>query len=283
MKYKIVSDSSANLFALPANIAGEGIGFAHVPLKIITTAKEYSDDPGLDIGVMTDEIRATKGKSGTSCPNTADWVSAFGDAENIFVVTITSNLSGSYSTAVRAAEDYAAEHGVNIHVIDSLSTGPEMRLIIERLVKLIGEGREFNDIVKEIRKYQVHTHLLFSLESLTNLARNGRVNPAVAKLAGILGIRLVAVASGEGTIAPLHKCRGERKAMEVIFEEMKARGFKGGAVRIAHCFNEGAVETLSEIIKKYYPRCEIISGPCTALCSFYAERGGILVGFEDAL
>jgi fatty acid-binding protein DegV len=177
MTYKIVADSSANLFNLPLvsnlptvsnlpDVEGErgDIAFAHVPLKVVTASAEYSDDPGLNIKKMTEEILQAKGKSGTSCPSIADWSDKFDGADRIFVVTMTSNLSATYSTAVRAALDYMEEHeGVRIHVIDSLSTGPEMRLIIEKLITLIHSGMDFDDIIKNVRKYQVHTHLLFSL------------------------------------------------------------------------------------------------------------------------
>ena len=100
MSFKIVSDSSSNVLEFP------GIDFESVPLKIITAKKEYVDDENLDIEAMVEEIRETKGKSGTSCPNIGDWLRAFGEAENIFAITITSKLSGSYASAVEAAKIY---------------------------------------------------------------------------------------------------------------------------------------------------------------------------------
>jgi len=125
------------------------------------------------------------------------------------------------------------------------------------------------------------THLVFSLESLTNLARNGRVNPAVAKIAGVLGIRVIGCASEVGTLQQLHKCRGEKKALETLFTEMVSRGFAGGKARIAHCFNLEAANKLKETILAAFPRADIFIEPTTALCSFYAEQGGLLVGFES--
>ena len=126
-----------------------------------------------------------------------------------------------------------------------------------------------------------HTHLSFSLESLTNLARNGRVNPAVAKIAGVLGIRVVGVASDVGTLEPLHKIRGEKKALEALYQDMKDRGYKGGKVRIANCFNEPAGQTLEGLIRAQFPQAEVSHEKCGGLCSFYAEKGGLLVGYED--
>ena len=276
MKFKIVSDSSSNIFSFP------GVSFASVALKINTASAEYVDDENLDVAKMVRELQENKGKSGTSCPNVHDWLQAFDGADHIFAITITSNLSGSYASAQQAKAIYEENNpGAKVFVVDSLSTGPEMRLIMERIREWIDEKLPFEKIKEKIQEYQKKTHLLFSLESLTNLARNGRVNPAVAKIAGVLGIRMVGCASEVGTLQPLHKCRGEKKALETIFKEMVERGFEGGRARIAHCFNPEAAASLKETILAAFPKCDIFIEPATALCSFYAEQGGLLVGFES--
>lgn len=276
MKYKIVADSSANLYSL------SDVDYESVPLKIITSAAEYVDDEKLDVEKMVSEIKNTKGKSGTSCPNIGDWLSAFEGADYVFAITITSKLSGSYASAEEAAKIYEEAHpGAKVYVIDSLSTGPEMRIIIEFIRDRIKAGHIFEDIRKGVKEKLEHTHLLFSLQSLTNLARNGRVNPAVAKIAGVLGIRILGAAK-EGVLDPLHKIRGEGKMLEAMFEEMKNRGFNNGKVFIAHCFNTESANILKEKILAEFPKSEIVIGKTGALCSFYAERGGLLVGFEDS-
>ena len=277
MTYRLVTDSSANLLAL------EGVEFSCVPMKINTATREYIDDARLDVAAMVDEIRATRGKSGTACPNIGEWLDAFEGADRIFAVTITSNLSGAHASCVQAAREYEAEHpGAKVCVIDSLSAGPEMALILEKLKQWIGEGRGYDQMVADITAYKQHTHLSFCLESLTNLARNGRVSPAVAKIAGVLGIRVVGVASEVGTLEPLHKVRGEKKAIEALYKDMTARGYQGGKVRIANCFNPAAAQLLEDLIHTDYPNAPIHHEPCTALCSFYAERGGLMVGYEDS-
>lgn len=276
MKFKIVSDSASNVFRLP------GVDYASVPLKIITTQAEYVDDESLDVQKMVTEVKATKGKSGTSCPNIHDWLEAFGDVDCVFAVAITSGLSGSCAAAQQAKLEYEEAHpGAKVCVIDTLSAGPEMRLILEKLKLWVEQNLSFEQICQAVQEYMKHTHLLFSLESLTNLARNGRVSPAVAKIAGVLGIRVVGAASAEGTLQQLYKCRGEKKALDTIFEEMKRRGFGGGAVRIAHCFNSGAAAALKDTIRKAFPGSDVQVEQTTALCSFYAEQGGLLVGFES--
>ncbi len=275
MKYKIVADTTANLFTL------QDIPFAYAPLKIITSEKEYIDTPDLDVGGMVDDLLKVKGKTGTSCPNVHEWLEAFGDAENVFAVTITSNLSGSYAAAMQAKEDYMTAHpDRKVCIIDSLSAGPEMTMLVEKLREYILAGFSFEEIEKNIFDYHQKTHLSFSLQSLVNLARNGRVSPAVAKVAGVLGIRVVGKASDVGTLEPLHKCRGEKRALETIFSDMKSMGFQGGRVRMSHCFNPESAQQLKDIILAEYPDTDLEIVACTALCSYYAEKGGLLVGFE---
>lgn len=277
MQYKIVADSSSNIRTF------DGIDFAGVPLKIITKEKEYVDTPDLDLEQMVTELKAYKDTSGTSCPNVFEWTEAFGDAEGVFAIAITSNLSGSCNAARQAAEDYmAANPGRKVCVVDSLSAGPEIRLIAERIREGVQAGRAFEEIEADTRAYMNHTHLLFTLRSLNNLARNGRVSPAVAKLAGVLGIVVVGKASDEGTLQQMHKCRGEKRAIETLYKEMKRHGYAGGKVRIGHNFNPAGAQQLCDMIRAEYPQADIEIELSAGLCMFYAEVGGLMVGYEDA-
>ena len=277
MTYKIVSDSSCNMFSL------EHIPFENVPMKIRTDNKEYVDDTKLDkVGMMNDLLKY-KGKSGTACPSVGEWLDAFGDNDVVFGVTITSNLSGSYNSAVDAMHLFAETYpDKKCHIVDTLTAGPEQDLCVEKLQELMMAGKSFEEIRAEISEYIKSTHLLFSLESLKNLANNGRTSQVVAAMAGILGIRLVGKASDHGTLEPMHKCRGEKKALETIYNEMKNNGYQGGRVRIGHSLNLNAAETLKAMICKDHPNADISIIDHSGLCCFYSEKGGILVGYEGA-
>lgn len=279
MNYLIVADSSADL-ATSTKTFNNAV-FSSVPLKIITSEEEYVDDANLNVEQMVSELQHYKGRSSSSCPNPSDWLEAFGNAERVFCITITSGLSGSCNSATMAKEEYESAHpDRKVFVIDSLSTGPEMALIIDKLATLISEDLSFEDICLKIKNYQENTGLIFMLESMKNLANNGRVSPLVAKLAGILGIRVIGKASDVGTLEQLEKCRGEAKALPAIVDQMVGLGYKGGRVKIAHCLNENAASKLKSLVKQEYSNAEIEIYPCRGLCSFYAERGGLLIGFE---
>jgi DegV family protein with EDD domain len=272
---KIVADSSADILEM------DGVAFASAPLKIIAGEKEFVDDRSLDVSQMVSWFETYKGKSKTSCPNSSDWLEAFGDAEEIFCVTITSGLSGSYNSACIAKQMYEEAHpGRRVRVIDSLSAGPELTLIIEKLADCIGNDMSYEDICEAIDEYQKKTGLLFMLESLKSLAANGRVSPAVAKIAGVLGIRVVGKASDEGTLQQMHKCRGEAKSLSILVGCLRELGLKCGKVRIAHCVNLNAANALKNMIIDAFPRAEVNIHGCRGLCSYYAEKGGMLIGFE---
>ncbi|MBR3806159.1 MAG: DegV family protein [Clostridia bacterium] len=276
MNYKIVADSSADMLTLSE------IDFDLAPLKIITDNKEYTDNAELNVSEMLTDLKSYKGKSRTSCPSSGEFEEAFGDADRVFCITITSNLSGSCNAARVAAKTYVEKYPDRmVHVIDSLSTGPEMYIVIEKLVELIKSGEDFDTIVEKITDYNVnHTRLLFALESMHNLANNGRVSHLVAKMAGLLGIRAIGRASDVGTLEMICKSRGLKNMIADMFSNMKGDGYKGGKVRIHHAQNLAAAELLREKIAEVFHKAEIIIAEARGLCSFYAEAGGLLVGFE---
>ena len=277
MRYQIVSDSSSNIFHI------EGVNYTTVPLKIVAGEKEYVDNPRLNVRGMVDDLKAYKGKSGSSCPNAQEWLEAFGDADMVFGVTISRNLSGSYNAAQQAAQDFAEEHpNAKIHIFDTLSAGPEMAMVTEKIVELLNKGLPFEEIVAGVREYQNHCHILFCLESMNNLARNGRVKPAVAKIASVLGIRACGDAQN-GQIVPSQKPRGQKKATEVLASMIRERGFTNDSwLRIAHCFGETQAQLLIDAVKKDFPNARYTIEPTGALCSFYAEEGGLMIAMEGA-
>ena len=275
MRYQIVSDSSSNIFHI------EGVRYTTVPMKIVAGGKEYIDTPQLDVRGMVADLKAYKGKSGSSCANAQEWLEAFGDADMVFGVTISRNLSGSYNAAAAAAREFAEEHpNAKIHIFDTLSAGPGQAMVVEKIAELVGRGLSFEQIVAGVRAYQNHTHILFCLESMNNLARNGRVKPAVAKIASVLGIRVCGDAQN-GQIVPTQKPRGQKKATEVLAAMIRERGFSNDSwLRIAHCFAENQAQLLVDAVRKEFPNARYTIEPTTALCSFYAEEGGLMIAME---
>ncbi len=275
MKRKIVADSSCDIFEI------NDIPFQSVPLTISTDERSFVDDEKLNTDEMLGYLQGYNGRSYTACPSVEAWLSAFEGADEIFVVTLTSNLSGAFNSANTAAKLYSENNpNCKIHIFDTYSTGPEMRMLIDKLAELVMTDKSFSEICDEAKKYLKTTRLFFALESFRNLANNGRINKTVAKLAGVLGIRIVATASREGTIEITDKCRGERNTVRAFLSHLATSGFIGGKVYIAHCKNVSFATTISNAIKELYPKAKIKIYESRGLCSFYAEKGGILLGCE---
>ena len=275
MKIKIVADSSANMYTLDG-----GVEFASAPLTIRTADREFVDNESLDVLEMVEYLSKYKGKSGSACPGVGDWLDVFGDADEVYCVTIISTLSGSYNAAMTAKAQYEEENpGKKVFVLDSYSAGPELKLLVEKIRDLIIEGKDFETICKEVLEYkEKKSCLLFSLESLRNLANNGRTSHAVAALCSVVGIRVVGdVKDG---LHPTDKCRGEKKAIATVFKNMKEKGYAGGLIVIDHCFNENGARALKAAIHSEFPEANVRIEKTLGLCSFYAEKGGLMIGLE---
>ena len=278
MKRKIVVDSSANLLAL------DGVDFESAPLVIRTNEREFVDTAELDVEEMADYLKTYKGKSGSACPGVGDYLAAFEGYDEIFVTTIISVLSGSYNAAMLAKNQYEEENpGKRVCVLDSFTAGPEMKLLAEKYREMILAGADFDTIDSEIRKYKENTTAtMFCLESMNNLANNGRVKPAVAAIASILGIRAIGDVD-EGGLHPTDKVRGEKKAISTIFTNMKKMGYKGGQLIVDHAFNLKAATALKDAVLAEFPNANVRLEETRGLCTFYAEKGGLMIGFEREL
>lgn len=277
MAILIVSDSSSDVFTVP------DINYTTVPLKVMFASTEYVDEAGVDCEKMMLDLQNHNGPSTTSCPNIKEWLNAFEGYDEIFCVTISSGLSASYSTAVMAKQDYEVSHpNAKIHVFDSLATGPVLHLIIDKLREGILDGKPYEQIKDETIAYQKSLRILYALASLNNLARNGRVNAAVARVVSALNIRIIGDANSEGQVNLLRKCRGERRSIDAIVSEMGSHGFTGGPVYIDHSINLAGANKLKDAIEETFPKAQVRIQACGVLCSYYADKNGIIVGYDVA-
>ena len=275
MKRKIVADSSCDILEL------NGVDFAVAPITISTDNKHYVDNQELDVHLMSEELAKYKGVSHTACPSVGSWLDCYEGFDEIFVITLTGAMSGTYNSAMTAKGIYEEENeNVKVHVFDSLSTGPEMRLLIEKLKEMIEEDLTFEEIVEKGQDYLNHTRLFFALKSLHNFAMNGRVSKTVASAIGVLNISIFATASEKGTIQQISKCRGEKKVVKSMIEHLEDAGYHGGKVRISHADNLKLAHNVRDKILELYPNADIIVYPMGGLCTYYAEIGGLLVGCE---
>ncbi|HFI0261480.1 TPA: DegV family protein [Streptococcus suis] len=278
-KWKIVADSGCDYRQL-ANLAPD-TEFISVPLTIQIGADTFVDQADLDIDKMMEVMYASSEAASSACPSPQAYQTAFEGAENVVVITLTGGLSGSFNAARVARDMFVEEHPeVNIHLIDSLSAGGEMDLIVDEINRLIATGLEFDELVQAITTYQENSKLLFVLAKVDNLVKNGRLSKLVGTVVGLLNIRMVGEASAEGKLELLQKARGHKKSVTAAFEEMKKAGYDGGRIVMAHRNNAKFFQQFSELVKASFPTAVIDEVATSGICSFYAEEGGLLMGYE---
>lgn len=278
MTTKIVADSSADLLTL-----GD-LPFTSVPLTIHAGERVFVDDENCDIEEMTAFLRGYKGKTTTSCPNTECWLKAFGDADTVYCVTISSAMSGTYNAAMLAAQEYMELHPERrVHVFDSLNAGPGCTQMVEKVAECVRKGLSFEDTVTAVTAFRDRANLVFSLASVHNFVANGRVSAAAGAIVGILGIRVICKAGVKGEFVIASKVRGDHKAMQHMVNTMMKQGWNGSKVYVHHCMNQEAAEELETALLEKFPKAEIEIGKLRGLCSYYAEAGGVLVAYEGNL
>ena len=280
MQYGIVVDSGCDEDKI-TQVSLEDVGFDKVPLKIEVGTQEFSDGVGFDADPMLAALDSYRGKTSTAAPSPGEWLDAFTKYDQVFALTITSALSGSHAGAT-VAKQMALEKqpGKSIEILDSLSTGPEMTLIARKLGEYFAEKLDFTEICQRIHAYMARTKLLFVLESVDNLTNNGRVSRLEAAMMKTLNIRLLGRASDKGLLDVFQKARGKMKIFQNAVETMLTDGYCGGKVIISHCHNPEMADFVKDKLAEKYHDAEIVIMRSKGLNSYYAEKGGILIGFE---
>lgn len=290
MSWAIVADSSCNLRSIEAS--DESANYATVPLVIHVGGVDYVDDESLDVHELNRIITEEPEASSSSCPSAGVWAEQFRKYDNVIAITISASLSGSYEAATMARnivlDEYAREHegvisGKNIHLVDSRAAGGKLEVLVTSLSRYLSKHEPtFDEAVAFIDNIEKKSQVLFSLSSYENLTKNGRMPRLAGTLASRLNIRVLGTASQEGTIKIVGPARGEKKMAKKIIASMEADGFSGGLVYIDHVENEPAALQLKQTILERWPESEIHILPCGALCSYYAENQGLIIGYTWA-
>lgn len=278
MKWNIVADSSCDLRS--SDIACSETGFFTVPFILNIDGKDYVDTEDMDVPEMLAAMEYSETASHSACPSPATWADEFEKADNTIAITISSNLSGSYNSALAARDIVLADHPEKkIHILDSKSTGPETALCIKKIAELIKSGHTLESIIETAQKFLDDMHTAFALCSFDNLVKNGRMSRFTGFVARKLGMWGIGIASEEGTIVIKGKSRGPQKALAFIIEDMVERGFSGGIAAISHCQNSEMAKRLKNAIIDRWNEAKVTILETRGLDSYYAERGGLIITF----
>lgn len=278
MSWSIITDSSCDYVA--EKTQSENISIAKVPFIISIGEKDYVDDEKLNVAEMIDDMEAFPEASHTSCPSPGSWYELFEKSDNAIAITISSSLSGSYNSAMTAKEMILEDYpDKQIFVLDSKSAGSALAMYVEKASSLIKANDDFDFVVSELIKYREKSNTAFALASFGNLVKNGRMSKLAGFIAGKLGIWGLGVASNEGTIVLKAKMRGLQNVVSGFINDMKENGFNGGDVTISHCQNSELAERLNNDIKAIWSNVQVKILAVGGLCSYYAERRGLIVAY----
>lgn len=277
MSWVIVADSSCNLRGFTPQ-APDTV-YAVAPLKVLVGSQEYVDNEQLDVSALNRAVAAESTASSSACPSAGEWAERFRLADNVIVITISANLSGSYEAAVMAKGLVEEEGPRNIHIVNSRAAGGKLEYLVTVLDRYLTTNPTFEDACAFIDQAEEASQVLFSLSSYDNLTKSGRMPKAAGLIANKLSIRILGIASSEGTIKIVAPTRGSKKTVAKIVSAMKSDGYQGGLVFIDHVENEKGAQELADKIRETWPSAEIQILPCGGLCSYYAEQSGLIIGY----
>lgn len=278
MKWNIVADSSCDLFDLEQPI--EGVSYSSIPFVIQVDDKEYVDDASLDTTELVRAMMECKEASRTACPAPGDWAEAFEQEGCTIALTISSNLSGSYNSACTAKNMVLeSDPDKQIAVVDTFSTGPEMIMTVRKICEDIQKGCSFETVVANAQHFVANTHIVFVLSSFDNLIKNGRISKLKGFLANKLGLMGIGIGTDIGKIDIKGIERGRKRTIDKILQDMEERGMPEKEVVITHCQNQVFALELKQAIQKRWKKVEITILPTRGLCSYYAEKGGLIVSY----
>lgn len=201
-------------------------------------------------------------------------------ADDIYMVTLSSHLSGSYNSAMLAANMYMEDHpNKHIHVFDSLSASSGQTLVALKANELAGSGLSFDEVIKQTEQFIHEMGTKFVLESLETLRKNGRLSTVTATLASALNIKPVMTSNGNGEIDKVTQARGMSKAIMKMADAIKADAVdpQNHTLMIAHCNNRKRAEFVKEEILKRLSFKDVQITETGGISSLYAADGGIVV------
>lgn len=278
MEYKILVDSCTDL---PAKIK-EDSRISVIPLTLMVDDKVFVDNDEFNQSTFLKTMKASPNSPKSACPSPEDYMKEFSKEGDNFVVTLSSELSGSYNSAELAKRLHLEDNPKkNIAVFDSRSASVGQTLITMKIKEFISEGYKFDEIVKKINDFRSGMNTKFVLESLDNLRKNGRLSHLQAIVASVLNIKPVMGATPEGTITKLEQARGITKALVSMAKliEKDVLKPKERILGISHCnCLERAQFIKEEILKRVkFKDCFIVD--TAGVSTMYANEGGIIVAY----
>ncbi|MDE6127855.1 MAG: DegV family protein [Lachnospiraceae bacterium] len=278
MSYKIVVDSCCEL---PEELLQSG-NFERVPLGIEIGDYHLLDDESFNQADFLKRVAAYPKCPKSSCPSPERYMEAYhANAEHIYVVTLSSKLSGSYNSAELGKRMYLEKYGEKkIHVVDSESASCGETQLALRLKELEEEGLSFEEVVKQITAFRDNMNTYFVLDNLETLRKNGRLSNIKAAVASTLNIKPI-MGADKGTIFQMGQGIGMKKAIAKMVDKIAEtlKGAERARIIISHCNAKERAENVIRLLREKIRCQEIMVMDTAGISSMYANDGGVIIAF----
>ena len=277
MKRIIVADSSLEL----NEELSQRLGVHFVPFRVDVGEELFIDDGTVDQQHLLNAMKAYPDAPKSAAPAPGAYLEAYGDADEVFVVTLSKKLSASYNTALLAKQMREEQNPqVKIHVFDSKSAVCGETRVAGAIRAFLDAGAVFDSIVKKVEEKIEESFTFFVLESLENLMKNGRISRWKGAIAGALSIRPVMHAV-RGEIELYHMARGRQKAYRKLVYAIGETGanLAERVFYISHCNAQEAAEVILAMVEQRYRFRAVHLTGMKVLSSMYAYDGGIVISF----
>ncbi|WP_430885983.1 DegV family protein [Fusibacter sp. JL216-2] len=278
MEKIIVADSSCEV---DENIQKE-VDVNIVPFKLYIDGEEYIDDKELNVINFISKMVKSDELPRSACPSPNDFIEKFEKAKEVFIVTISAALSGTFNSAELAKNLYKEDNpDAKVHVFNSRSASIGETLIALKIKEFIDAGLDFDEIVERVENYIASQKTLFIAESLDNLMKNGRISKFKGKLATALNIKPIMAATDEGEIVLKEKARGSNKAFKRLAQLVCENADNTGdrILAISHCNNLSRAKMLKEEIEKHCAFKKVLILQTGGLSSLYVDNQGIILTY----
>jgi len=274
MKENLIVDSCVDFNEDTENID-------RVPFRILIDDDEIVDED-TDIFALISKMKNSRSQIKTACAPPEDFINKVKEHANNFIVTISSQLSGSYNSAMVAVETIKEKFPeAFVHIFDSKTAAAGETMIAIKVKQLIEENLNPHEIIDQTEKYISKLRTFFILDSLDNLAKNGRITNFKAILANIMHIVPIMGEDGEGRIVLKESVRGKKRAFTRLVDMIAEYNvdFENTVLGITHVNCLEKAETLRDQIKAKYPFKDIKIFNSSGLSTVYADDGGIVIAF----
>lgn len=278
MNYKIVVGSSCDF----TKEQQKQIPHEVVPFTIQIDGEDLVDDETLSLDTLIAKMKKSVGAIKTACPSPQHFLEKYKEGENIFVVTISSKLSGTYNSAMTAKNMYLEQFGEKfIHIFDSMSAAIAETLIVLRLKMHLDENLPLKEIVDATETYIREMKTMFVLENLDNLIKNGRMSKLAGMFAQFLHIKPILAADGAGEIKLVEKSRGTKNALKKMVDLIgaEATDFSQRTFGIVHCNAVEKAQFVKEMVLEKYNFKDVVVTEAQGLSAVYMDDGGIVVAY----